>query len=147
MRNRSVPTDTVLPNITYRNLSAAVLWFTATFGFVEHYRYGDENGQPSGVQMHLDRAWIMLNSTRTERSSPAQNQSRVPLFTVFVYDVDTHFARTTAAGAASKENLLVARALVPYNLMSGKLVRRGLRPNFGYFAPPHRDASTQAPGA
>ena len=50
--NRSVPTDTVLPHITYRNVAGASDWLTAAFGFTEHYRYGPP-GEPSGAQMCL----------------------------------------------------------------------------------------------
>ena len=31
--NRSVPADTVLPHITYRNVAEASRWLTDTFGF------------------------------------------------------------------------------------------------------------------
>ncbi|MGC2612825.1 MAG: hypothetical protein WA354_02260, partial [Terracidiphilus sp.] len=41
LKNRSVPVDFVLPHITYRNLPQAIGWLAVTFGFVEHYRYGD----------------------------------------------------------------------------------------------------------
>ena len=34
--NRSVPADTVLQHITYRNVAAASDWLTAVFGFTEH---------------------------------------------------------------------------------------------------------------
>jgi hypothetical protein len=37
---RSVPPDTVLPHITYRDIAQASDWLTATLGFTEHYRYG-----------------------------------------------------------------------------------------------------------
>src|SRR4029077_19927289 len=36
-RNRSVPTDTVLPHIIYQNVAEALAWLATTFGFVEHY--------------------------------------------------------------------------------------------------------------
>jgi hypothetical protein len=39
--NRSVPTDILLPHISYRNLPEALPSPTHTFGFAEHYRYGD----------------------------------------------------------------------------------------------------------
>ena len=38
--NRSVPTDTLLPHIVYRDVPEALAWLTATFRFREHYRYG-----------------------------------------------------------------------------------------------------------
>ena len=31
--NRSVPADTVLPHVTYRNVAAASDWLTKAFGF------------------------------------------------------------------------------------------------------------------
>ena len=51
LHNRSVPTDILLPHITYRDVDAAIAWLTRAFGFQEHYRYG---GNPtSGAQMRL----------------------------------------------------------------------------------------------
>ena len=47
--NRSVPVDTVLPHITYRDVAEASRWLTATFGFAEHFRYGPPDA-PSGAQ-------------------------------------------------------------------------------------------------
>ena len=47
-KNRSVPSETILPHVDYQNLGDAIVWLTVTFGFQEHYRYGDG---PSGGQM------------------------------------------------------------------------------------------------
>jgi uncharacterized glyoxalase superfamily protein PhnB len=92
MRNRSVPTDTVLPHLEYQNLDEAIAWLSATFGFREHYRYGDP---VSGAQMYLGRAVVMLSAGRA-----------VPTFlTIFVDDVDAHYARTKAAGAKIFEEI------------------------------------------
>jgi uncharacterized glyoxalase superfamily protein PhnB len=55
--NSSVPPDTVLPHITYRNVAAASDWLTAVFGFAEHCRYGPP-GAPGGAQMYLGEAWV-----------------------------------------------------------------------------------------
>ena len=63
MKNRSVPTDIVLPYVVYQNVSEAIKWLTETFGFSEHYRYGNPE-EPNGAQMHLGEAWIMLESAR-----------------------------------------------------------------------------------
>ena len=41
MRNRSVPVDAVLPHVSYQNLTGALDWLTRTFGFTEHYHYGE----------------------------------------------------------------------------------------------------------
>ena len=105
MRNRSVPADTVLPHITYANVARAMAWLSRTFGFAEHYRYGDEDGQPSGAQMHLGDAWIMLNSAQTGAATPAQLGYGTQSLTVFVNDVDAHFQRAKSAGARIVEDL------------------------------------------
>ncbi len=62
--NRSVPTDTVLPHIMYRDLAAAIEWLTRVFGFPEHYRYGEPL---SGAQMYAGRAYIMVKNARIRR--------------------------------------------------------------------------------
>lgn len=67
--NRSVPVDTVLPHLTYRNLPQAIAWLTQVFGFMEHYRYGDP---VSGAQMYLGHAFLMVKQAN-EHSSPAES--------------------------------------------------------------------------
>jgi uncharacterized glyoxalase superfamily protein PhnB len=92
MRNRSVPADIVLPHISYRDVEAAVAWLGKTFGFTEHYRYGEPI---SGAQMYLGKAYIMVN----DGASPAQVGHGTQSLTIFVNDVAEHYARTKAAGA------------------------------------------------
>lgn len=105
MRNRSVPAASLLAHITYQNIPEAVAWLTKTFGFVENFRYGSPDGVIQGVQMHLGDAWIMLNSPRTDRGSPEQLGGWSQSLTVFVDDVDAHFARAKAAGARIVEDM------------------------------------------
>ena len=95
IKNRSVPADTVLPHVVYKDLPAAIAWLTKTFGFVEHYRYGE----PSGAQVHLGDAWIMLNAARPGYRNPAELGFGTQSLTVFVEDVEAHFLRAKAAGA------------------------------------------------
>ena len=52
-KNRSVPTDTILPHVVYQDVAEALAWLCKIFGFTEHYRYGDPAGPISGAQMHL----------------------------------------------------------------------------------------------
>jgi uncharacterized glyoxalase superfamily protein PhnB len=101
IRNRSVPTDTLLAHIMYQNVPDAIAWLTKTFGFTEHYRYGEP---VSGAQMHLGEAWIMLKSAPGD-VSPAQAGHRTQSLTVFVNDVDAHFQRTKSLGAKIVEEL------------------------------------------
>jgi uncharacterized glyoxalase superfamily protein PhnB len=105
IRNRSVPADTMLAHITYQNVSDAIAWLTKTFGFTEHYRYGEPDGPVSGAQMHLGEAWIMLRSARPGEASPMQVGHSTQSLTVFVEDVDGHYQRTKSAGAKIVEEL------------------------------------------
>jgi len=98
MKNRSVPTDTLLPHFTYENVAEALAWLTETFGFVEHYRYGESDGRISGAQVFLGNAYIMLHSAR---SGSHQTQS----LTVFVDNVDAHYEKARSAGAKIVEEL------------------------------------------
>ena len=102
MKNRSVPADFILPHIVYQDVAGAIDWLTRTFGFTEHYRYGDPT---QGAQMHLGEAWIMLRIARKGETSPAQAGLATQSLTVFVEDVDAHFKRTKSAGAKIVEDL------------------------------------------
>lgn len=102
LTNRSVPTNIILPHVVYRDVVAAVAWLNKTFGFVEHYRYGDPG---NGAQMHLGDAWIMLRQARPGSGSPAQLGYATQSLTVFVEDVEAHFERTKSAGAKIVEDL------------------------------------------
>jgi uncharacterized glyoxalase superfamily protein PhnB len=104
MKNRSVPTNIVLPHITYQNVGEALVWLTKVFGFTEHYRYG-EPGRVDGAQMHLGDAWIMLRRARPGCAAPAQLGCYTQSLTVFVEDVDAHFERAKAAGVKILEDL------------------------------------------
>ena len=89
----------------YQNLSEAIPWLTKTFGFAEHYRYGDP---PSGAQFHLGNAWIMAKQARPGSSSPAKLGYGTQSLTVFLDDVDVHFRQTKATGAKIIEDLHVS---------------------------------------
>jgi uncharacterized glyoxalase superfamily protein PhnB len=95
----------MLAHITYQNVLDAIAWLTKTFGFIEHYRYGEPGGAVSGAQMHLGEAWIMLRSARPGEVSPMQVGHSTQSLTVFVEDVDGHYERTKSAGAKIVEEL------------------------------------------
>jgi uncharacterized glyoxalase superfamily protein PhnB len=94
MTNHSVPVDTVLPHVMYQDLPAAIAWLGKAFGFVEHYHYGEPM---SGAQMYLGRAFVMLKQAR--HASPSQLGYGTQSLTVFVEDVEAHFAHAKAGGA------------------------------------------------
>lgn len=104
IRNRSVPTDAILPHITYQDVDSAVAWLTKTFGFVEHYRYGPANAS-QGAQIYVGNGCVMLESARGDRRTPQQAGCGTQYLTVFVDNVDAHFARTQATAAKIVEDL------------------------------------------
>jgi uncharacterized glyoxalase superfamily protein PhnB len=101
LTNRSVPANIILPHVVYQDVAVAIAWLNKTFGFIEHYRYGDANG----AQMHLGDAWIMLRRSRPGSGSPAQLGYETQSLTVFVEDVESHFERSKSAGAQIVEEL------------------------------------------
>jgi uncharacterized glyoxalase superfamily protein PhnB len=103
IKNRSVPTDVLLPHLTYQRVGAAIEWLSRVFGFEEHYRYGGE--PPNGAQMRLGKAWIMVNGPSERRRTPAATGVGTQSLTVFVEDVEAHYARTKKGGAQIVEEL------------------------------------------
>jgi uncharacterized glyoxalase superfamily protein PhnB len=101
LSNRSVPCNTILPHVMYQNLSDAVEWLTRVFGFVEHYRYGEP---VSGVQVFAGGGCLMLKEARGH-ASPATLGFGTQMLTVFVEDVEAHYARSQAEGASIREEL------------------------------------------
>src|SRR5258708_38339718 len=97
--NRSVPTDVVLPHVVYQDVAEAIAWLTKTFGFREHYRYGEPGGPISGAQMHLGNAWIMVNRAQAARGRPAQLGCTTQGLTALVGDLDAHFERAKPTAA------------------------------------------------
>jgi len=91
--------------VFYQDAGEAIVWLTETFGFSEHYRYGEPGGPPSGAQMHLGDAWIMVKTARTGDGTPAQLGAATQSLTVFVEEVDAHFQRTKSKGARIVEEL------------------------------------------
>ena len=96
MKNRTVPVDTVLPHVVYRNLAEAMAWLERVFGFREHYRYGDG---PNGAQMLVAKAVIQVRQARDGEQTPRELGFGTQSLTVFVEDVDGHYARAKAGGA------------------------------------------------
>ena len=104
MRNRSVPVETVLPHVVYRNVAEAIDWLVRVFGFREHYRYGEPSA-PSGAQLAIGAAFVMVIASRAGRAAPIDSGSVTQMLTVVVDDVDAHLARTRTAGGKIIEDL------------------------------------------
>jgi uncharacterized glyoxalase superfamily protein PhnB len=95
IRNRSVPADTVLPHVVYQDLVKAMAWLERAFGFREYYRYG----APSGGQMWAGKAAIQVRQAGEGQKPPRELGYGTQSLTIFVDDVDGHYARARAAGA------------------------------------------------
>jgi uncharacterized glyoxalase superfamily protein PhnB len=102
LKNRSVPTDTVLPHVVYRDVAGAITWLSKAFGFAEHYRYGEPI---SGAQLRVANAWIMITAAKDGYDSPAQCGFMTQMLTVFVEEIEKHFERAKSAGAQIVEEL------------------------------------------
>ncbi|HTZ48381.1 MAG TPA: VOC family protein [Verrucomicrobiae bacterium] len=102
--NRSVPTNILLAHLAYPDVSEAVTWLCKTFGFREHFRYGDP---VSGAQLSLGNAFIMVHGPKPHSSSPAAVGKNTQSLTVFVEDVDAHCQRSKSTGARIIEELHV----------------------------------------
>jgi uncharacterized glyoxalase superfamily protein PhnB len=102
--NRSVPANTVLPHVTYRNVAEASEWLAGVFGFAEHDRYGPP-GAPTGAQMYLGDAWVMLDAADAGEKTPAELGYGTQSLTVFVQDVGAHYETSKSAGAMIVEDL------------------------------------------
>ncbi|HEY2861370.1 MAG TPA: VOC family protein [Terracidiphilus sp.] len=98
--NRSVPVDTVLPHVAYRDVEEALAWLNRAFGFTEHYRYGDP---ASGMQVRAGSAFVMIRRAGLEASLPDQLGYGTQSLTIFLDDVEAHYERAKAAGARIEE--------------------------------------------
>ncbi len=96
MKNRSVPANSILPHVHYRNVVQASEWLTRVFGFIEHYRYGEP---VSWVQMRFSDAHINLHTLSPDRKTPAELGYVTQMLAIFVDDVDAHYALAKQQGA------------------------------------------------
>jgi uncharacterized glyoxalase superfamily protein PhnB len=104
MKNRSVPVDTVIPHLRYKNVLEAFAWLQRVFGFREEFRYGEP---VSGMQVSLGGAYVMIGAIRAEpREKPAFGREEHSL-TVVLEDVASHYAHSVREGATIVEDLHV----------------------------------------
>jgi uncharacterized glyoxalase superfamily protein PhnB len=90
--NRSIPTATVIPELAYADVAAAVTWLCDAFGFVERLRIGDHRAQ----LIYGSGALVVTDGSRDAAGASRPSGHAV---LVRVDDVDAHHARAAAAGA------------------------------------------------
>jgi len=95
IRNRSIPTATVIPVLVYPDVRVAVSWLTDAFGFVERVRVGDDHR----AQMRVgDDGAVIVADVRGDQQPP-QAGLTTHVVKVRVADVGAAFERARAHGA------------------------------------------------
>jgi uncharacterized glyoxalase superfamily protein PhnB len=105
LKNRSVPTNCILPHVYYENVADALTWLTEVCGFVEHYRFELPDGQLHGVMMHHGDSWIMLKNSVRTLTSPAKLSVATHSLMVFIEDINEHYRHANSSGARIVEAL------------------------------------------
>jgi uncharacterized glyoxalase superfamily protein PhnB len=89
-RNRSIPSPTVIPVLTYPDVREAVAWLTASFGFAERVRIGEAHR----AQMSIGDAAVIIAGTGGDRRAP---DPAVKTCSITVRVVDVQAQRDRAA--------------------------------------------------
>lgn len=107
-----MPTQRVIPMLSYEDAGGAADWLVRAFGFTETGRWSDETGRVTHVNLELDGSELMIGWPSADYRSPrrhaetceqARRWSETPYVVdgvlVYVDDVEAHFARASEAGA------------------------------------------------
>src|SRR4051794_17264415 len=92
--NRSIPSTTVVPVLTYPDVRAAVAWLTAAFGFTERVRIGEDHRAQLAFG---DGAMIVADAGSDRRAPDADGVTHAVM--VRIEDAQSHFDRARAHGA------------------------------------------------
>lgn len=92
--NRSIPSATVIPVLTYPDVRAAVAWLTAAFGFVERVRIGANHR----AQLQLGSGAVIVADVHGDRRTPRPGEVTHSVL-VRVDDVRAHYDRAREHGA------------------------------------------------
>lgn len=92
--NRSIPSATVIPVLTYPDVRAAVSWLTAAFGFVERVRIGANHR----AQLQLGSGAVIVADVHGDRRTPRPGEVTHSVL-VRVDDVRAHYDRAREHGA------------------------------------------------
>jgi len=90
----------VMPYLLYKDSAAALEFLTTAFGFTEKLRIADEAGTVNHAEVQADDAVIMFGTPGEDYKNPNELGGRTQSVYVYVDDVDSHFERAKAAGAA-----------------------------------------------
>jgi uncharacterized glyoxalase superfamily protein PhnB len=88
LANRSMPPSTVVPELPYEDVAAAIEWLCGAFGFRERWRAGTHRAQ---LWVGKEGAVVVME--------PGADESGARSVMVRVEDVDAHFERARRYGA------------------------------------------------
>lgn len=91
----------VIPYLYYADVPAAVDWLVRAFGFEKIMLHPTGNGRHHG-EVRFGAGVVMMGTAADQFESKSPRQARAHTSGVFIYldDVDGHYARAKAAGAA-----------------------------------------------
>ena len=94
-------TNTVTPYLVVDGAAAAIAFYVAAFGAVEHHRLVGEDGRIGHAEIIVGNSRLMMADEYPEANaiSPTTRGGTSTSFTLAVADVDEVFARAIAAGA------------------------------------------------
>ena len=92
--NRSIPSATVIPVLTYPDVREAVAWLEAAFGFAERVRIGEDHR----AQLAFGDGAVIVADVSNTRQPPRLGEVTHSVI-VRVDDVDTHCERARSNGA------------------------------------------------
>ncbi len=92
--NRSIPTATVIPVLTYPDVGEAVAWLAGAFGFVERVRIGENHR----AQLQVGDGAVIIADARGDRRPPRPGEATHSVL-VRVSDARTHCEHARAHGA------------------------------------------------
>jgi uncharacterized glyoxalase superfamily protein PhnB len=93
--NRSIPSTTVIPVLSYPDVRAAVDWLTSAFGFSERVRIGESHR----AQMSIGPDGAMIVADTSGDQQPPHGGQGTHLIKVRVDDVDAAFEHARSHGA------------------------------------------------
>lgn len=96
------PVQRIIPYLYYESAAAALEFLQRAYGFEERMRLPGPGGAVMHAEAALGEQIVMLSDASADfgQSSPRAFASRASSVMVYVDDVDAHFARAKAAGAA-----------------------------------------------
>jgi uncharacterized glyoxalase superfamily protein PhnB len=93
--NRSMPAPTVIPELVYPDVRAAVAWLSEAFGFEERLRIGESHRS----QLRVGEAGAVIVSDVRHGKVPPRHGEATHVVVVRVEDAHAHCERARAAGA------------------------------------------------